>query len=96
MSIDYRRLVQGLGQAAQMAAGTAGGLAAVDVVMTAAQEATGAAGATFIAYVDDRARVVVAHGEMAWFTPSVTYAEAKKLAAAEARKRGSVDVFVGS
>jgi|SRR5580765_4827938 len=37
-----------------------------------------------------------AHGEMAWFTPSVTYAEAKKLAAAEARKRGSVDVFVGS
>jgi signal transduction histidine kinase len=66
MTIDYRRLVQGLGQAAQMAAGTAGGLAAVDVVMTAAQEATGAAGATFVAYVGDRARVVVAHGEMAW------------------------------
>jgi two-component system phosphate regulon sensor histidine kinase PhoR len=62
MPIDYRRLVDGLSEAAVGAAG----LAAIDIVVAAAREATGAVGATFMRYAPDGARVVVASGEMSW------------------------------
>jgi two-component system, OmpR family, phosphate regulon sensor histidine kinase PhoR len=66
MPIDYRRLVDGLSEAAVMLSAGAAGLAAIDVVVTAAREATGAVGATFMRSGGDEARVVVASGEMSW------------------------------
>ena len=66
MPIDYRRLVDGLSEAAAMLSAGAAGLAAIDVVVTAAREATGAVGATFMRFGGDGARVVVASGEMSW------------------------------
>jgi signal transduction histidine kinase len=66
MPIDYRRLVDGLSTAAEMVNGGAAGLAAIDVVVAAARAATGAVGATFIQYVGEGGRVVVASGEMSW------------------------------
>jgi two-component system, OmpR family, phosphate regulon sensor histidine kinase PhoR len=66
MPIDYRRLVDGLSEAAVMFSAGAAGLAAIDVVVTAAREATGAVGATFMRFGGDGARVVVASGEMSW------------------------------
>jgi signal transduction histidine kinase len=66
VGIDYRRVVDGLSEAAAMVSAGAAGLAAIDVVMAAAREATGAVGATFMRFDDDGARVVVASGEMSW------------------------------
>jgi len=66
MPIDYRRLVDGLSQVAAMVDGGVVGLAAIDVIVRAAREASGAAGSTFTEYRDGVARVVVAGGDMAW------------------------------
>jgi two-component system, OmpR family, phosphate regulon sensor histidine kinase PhoR len=66
MPIDYRRLVDGLSDAAAMASAGAAGLAAINAVVAAAREATGAVGATFMRFAGDGARVVVASGEMSW------------------------------
>ena len=66
MPIDYRRLVDGLSEAAAMLTAGAAGLAAIDVVVAAARAATGAVGATFLQFGENGARVVVASGEMSW------------------------------
>jgi len=66
MSIDYRRLVDGLAAAAEMVGDGTAGLAAIDLLVDTVREATGAAGATFTEYGDEGGRVVVASGVMAW------------------------------
>lgn len=66
MPIDYRRIVDGLSEAAAMVSAGAAGLAAIDVIVAAARQATGAVGATFMRFGDGGARVVVASGELSW------------------------------
>jgi two-component system, OmpR family, phosphate regulon sensor histidine kinase PhoR len=66
MPLDYRRLVDGLSEAAAMISAGAAGLAAIEVLVGAIRGGTGAVGATFMRFGDGGARVVVATGEMAW------------------------------
>src|SRR5690606_2094712 len=65
MAVDYRRLGEGLGAAAALI-NRGGGLAAIEALVGALRDATGAAGATFTEYTADAGRVVVACGELAW------------------------------
>jgi signal transduction histidine kinase len=66
MPVDYRRLMDGLAQVSrQLHAGSAG-LAAVEELVVAIRESTGAVGATFTEYTAEGGRVVVAVGELAW------------------------------
>jgi signal transduction histidine kinase len=61
---DYARLVDGLLAAAEVAGEGRGELSATGVLITTAQEATGAAGATFTEYRPEGGRVVCACGAM--------------------------------
>jgi signal transduction histidine kinase len=66
MSIDHRRLFDGLARAAAMVEAGEAGLVAIDVLISAAREACGASGATFTEYGEGAGRVVVARGDMTW------------------------------
>jgi two-component system, OmpR family, phosphate regulon sensor histidine kinase PhoR len=66
MPIDYRRLVGGLSNVVSMVDDGVVGLAAIDKLLAAAAEATGAVGATFTEYGDEGGRVVAARGVLAW------------------------------
>ncbi|MCI0687872.1 MAG: HAMP domain-containing histidine kinase, partial [Sporichthyaceae bacterium] len=66
MPIDYRRLVDGLSAHGDVPVGGATGLTAIDAVVSTAQEATGALGATYTELSDSGGRVVAACGVMAW------------------------------
>src|SRR5262245_10694792 len=66
MPIDSGRLLGGLTAAAVMVNQGSAGLGALEALIATAQEATGAAGATFTEYGDEGGRVVVASGGMAW------------------------------
>lgn len=66
MPVDYRRLVDGLSIASQQINAGAAGLAAIDALVAAVRDATGAVGATFTEYGPEGGRVVAASGEMAW------------------------------
>jgi two-component system, OmpR family, phosphate regulon sensor histidine kinase PhoR len=61
--IDLRRLLDGVSTAAEMVNHGRAGLAAVEVLLGAAKDATGAAGATF---TDIGGRVIAAVGEEPW------------------------------
>jgi signal transduction histidine kinase len=65
MPVDFRRLVDGLGEVTTLL-GSAPELAAVGVLLTAVRDATHAGGATFTEYGPAGGRVVVAQGTMAW------------------------------
>ena len=66
MPIDYRRLVDGMSNVVAIADDGAGALVAIDKLLAAAAEATGAIGATFTEYGDGGGRVVAAKGVLAW------------------------------
>ena len=67
MAIDYRRLLDGLSATAdRVNDGQVEGLAAVGLLVAVAQEASGAAGATYTEYGEEGGRVVAATGVMGW------------------------------
>jgi two-component system, OmpR family, phosphate regulon sensor histidine kinase PhoR len=66
MVLDYTRLVDGLNASATMVNAGGAGLPVVTVLITAAQDATGAVGATFTQYDPGGGRCVAATGDMMW------------------------------
>lgn len=67
MALDYGRLLDGLNTSATMANDGVSGLPAINVLIGAAQDATGAAGATFTEFDDAHGgRCIAATGRMAW------------------------------
>jgi signal transduction histidine kinase len=66
MAIDYRRLLDRLSATAEMVNDGTEGLAGITLLITVAQESTGAVGATYTEYGEEGGRVVAASGEMAW------------------------------
>jgi len=65
MPIDYRRLVDGLGEATTLF-GRASELVAIESLVTTVRETTGADGASFTEYGAKGGRVIVAQAGMAW------------------------------
>jgi len=66
MAIDYARFVGGLAEVAAIIGAGEAELAAIDALVRAVRDASGAAGATFTEYGGEGGRVVVAHGDMAF------------------------------
>jgi two-component system, OmpR family, phosphate regulon sensor histidine kinase PhoR len=66
MPIDYRRLVDGMSNVVAIADEGEAALVAIDKLLAAAADATGAVGATFTEYGDAGGRVVAAKGVLAW------------------------------
>ncbi len=66
MAIDYRRLLRGLTALSELLAEGSTGLAAIQVLLVAAREATLAGGATFTEFGPEGGRVVLATGSMVW------------------------------
>ena len=66
MALNYGRLLDGLNASATMADRGVTGLPAINVLVGAVQDATGAAGATFTEYDTNGGRCVAATGRMTW------------------------------
>lgn len=94
MPIDYGRVLVGLDDTADMISSGAAGLPVINRLIEAAQQATGAAGATFIEFgPGGGGRVVAAAGAMAWALGQPIEAEFVAVALTRRSWAGRIDLF---
>jgi signal transduction histidine kinase len=93
MPVEYERLLAGLAAVDSMIASDRGGLPAIRVLTQTAQEACGAAGATFTEYRRDGGRVVAATGLMDWSLGQPVGNELIESSAAPHAWSGPIDVM---